>query len=421
MFDAIVVGARCAGSPTAMLLARKGYRVLLVDKARFPSDTVSTHVIWPHGAELLDKWGLLERVAATGCPPVARRMIFDVGPFALVGGVTTTNNGRGGLCPRRTVLDKVLVDAAAESGVDVRENFTVEELLWENEAVVGVRGHGADGKRIDERARIVIGADGIHSSVARWVSAAEYDTIPPLVTFYYSYFSGIDCADIEQYVGLPNEGAAYFPTNDGLTLVAAGWSSSRFEEVRTDIEANFMAVHRKIPGSAERIEGGKREENWHGTRGVPNYFRKPYGPGWALVGDAGYAKDPLTAQGISDGFIDAENVSEAIDAGQSGTTAMANAMATYEARRNERVMPMYQFTTELARLEPPPPEMQALFGALHGNQDATDQFFAAMTGSLPIPQFMSPENVARIMALSARENAAAVTHRLSSDTPLSGC
>lgn len=398
MFDAIVVGARCAGSPTAMLLARKGYRVLLVDKARFPSDTVSTHVIWPHGAEILDRWGLLARVAATGCPPIARKMVFDVGPFALVGGVTSTNGGRGGFCPRRTVLDKVLLDAAAESGAEVRENFTVEQLLWEGECVVGIRGHGADGTSVDERARVVVGADGIYSSVVGWVKAPEYDAIPPLVTFYYSYFSGVACDDIEQYIGLDDEGVAYFPTNDGLTLVATAWKSSRFEEVRQDIEGNFMAVHRRVPGSAERLEAGKREEGWHGIRGVPNYFRKPFGPGWALVGDAGYAKDPLTAQGISDGFIDAENLTEAIDASLSGRMQSAQAMAAYEERRNQRVAPMYQFTTELAKLEPPPPELQALFGALHGNQAATNEFFAAMTGATPIPEFMAPENLGRIIA-----------------------
>src|SRR5688572_26844005 len=162
MYDAIVVGARCAGSPTAMLLARRGYRVLLVDKARFPSDTVSTHVIWPHGAEALDRWGLLQRLAVTGCPPVARRMIFDVGPFALKGGVTNANQGRGGFCPRRTVLDKILVDAAVESGAELRENLTVEELLWSDGQVAGIRARTTGGEKIDERARIVIGADGVH-------------------------------------------------------------------------------------------------------------------------------------------------------------------------------------------------------------------------------------------------------------------
>ena len=141
MYDAIIVGARCAGSPTAMLLARKGYRVLLVDKASFPSDTISTHIIWPHGAEIMDRWGLLDRLAATNCPPIALNMIFDVGPFALKGGVLNTNRGRGGFCPRRTVLDKLLVDAAVESGAELREKFTVDELAWDDDRVVGIKGH----------------------------------------------------------------------------------------------------------------------------------------------------------------------------------------------------------------------------------------------------------------------------------------
>jgi flavin-dependent dehydrogenase len=125
MYDAIIVGARCAGSPTAMLLARKGYRILLVDKATFPSDTISTHILWPHGAALMDRWGLLDRLAATGCPPTALRLIFVVGPFALKGRVVDTSHGRGGFCPRRTVLDKLVVDAAAEAGAEVREGLTV--------------------------------------------------------------------------------------------------------------------------------------------------------------------------------------------------------------------------------------------------------------------------------------------------------
>ena len=128
MYDAIIVGARCAGAPTAMLLARKGYRVLLADRASFPSDTISTHIIWPHGAGIMDRWDLLHRLAATGCPPVALNLIFDVGPFALKGAVIDTNAGRGGFCPRRTVLDKLLVDAAVEGGAELREEFTVESL-----------------------------------------------------------------------------------------------------------------------------------------------------------------------------------------------------------------------------------------------------------------------------------------------------
>jgi 2-polyprenyl-6-methoxyphenol hydroxylase-like FAD-dependent oxidoreductase len=396
MYDAIIVGARCAGSPTAMLLARKGYRVLLVDKASFPSDTISTHIIWPHAAEVMDGWGLLDRLAATNCPPVALNMIFDVGPFALKGGVTVTNSGRGGFCPRRTVLDKLLVDAAIESGAELRENFSVESLLTDGDQVTGIKGRGRNGS-VEERAKIVIGADGVHSFVAKAVGAEEYDTIPPLATYFYSYFSGFEAEDIEQHVR-DYCGAAVFPTNDGLTLLAAVWPSKRFKEIREDIEGNVAKVHELTPTIKERLQSTKREEKWYGTAGVPNYFRKPYGPGWALVGDAGYNKDPITAQGIADAFIDSENLVEALDAGFSGQRPLEDALAEYQTARDDRVRPLYHFTTELATLEPPPEPIQQLFGALHGNQEATNQFYSAITGSLPLPEFMAPENLGRIMA-----------------------
>ena len=372
MYDAIVIGARCAGSPTAMLLARKGYRVLLLDKASFPSDTISTHVIWPRGAEALDRWGLLERLESTNTPAIGLNLTFDIGPIALKGGVRGANGGRGGLCPRRTVLDTILVRAAVESGAELRERFSVEELIREDGRVVAIRGRSGGGASVEERARIVIGADGAQSTVAKWVGAEEYDRIEPLVTFFYSYYSGIDIDDIELYNGVPYQGAAYFPTNEGLTLVAGGWPSARFQEIRSDIEGNVVRAHSQVPGMAERLAGAKREEKWYGTAGVPNVFRKPYGPGWALVGDAGYVRDPLTAQGISDGFIDAEGVTEAIDAAFGGRRPLEEGMAEHQRRRDERVQPMFQFTTQLARLEPPPPPMQALFGAMHGNQEATD-------------------------------------------------
>ena len=143
---------------------------------------------------------------------------------------------------------------------------------------------------------------------------------------------------------------------------------------------------------------GRREEKWYGTAGVPGYFRKPYGKGWALVGDASYNRDPITAQGISDAFIDAEMLAEALSAGLSGNGTFEELLAAHEAARNERVRPMYEFTTQLAALEPPPPEMQALFGALRGNQDATNAFLSAITGAIPLPDFMSHENLGRIMA-----------------------
>ena len=397
MYDAIIVGARCAGAPTAMLLASKGYRVLLVDKAAFPSDTISTHIIWPHGAEIMARWGLLERLAATGCPPIALDMTFDVGPFALKGGVTDTNGGRGGFCPRRTILDKILVDGAVESGVELRERFTVEQLVWADDRVTGIKGRSHTGGSVEERASVVIGADGAHSYVAKAVRAPEYDVKPPLVTFYYSYYSGFEAGDVEQYVR-EFQGAACFPTNDGLTLIAAVWPSKRFTEVRADIEGHVRKVHESTPSVADRLQRARREEKWVGTAGVANYFRKPYGPGWALVGDAGYDKDPLTAQGISDAFIDAENLTEALDAGFDRNRPLDDALGEYQSRRDQRARPMYEFTCQLAMLEPPPPQMRQLFAALRGSQEATNQFFSALTGSFPLPAFFNRGNISRIVA-----------------------
>ena len=177
-FDVIVVGARCAGSPTAMLLARRGYRVLLVDRATFPSDTVSTHILHPLGVRALSGWGLLDRLTATGCPPI-HTYAFDFGPFTLAG-APGTSEAPLAYCPRRTILDKLLVDAAAEAGAELREGFGVEEVLIEDGRAVGIRGRRSDGGSVVERAEIVVGADGRHSLVANAVRPEQYDEKPPL-------------------------------------------------------------------------------------------------------------------------------------------------------------------------------------------------------------------------------------------------
>ena len=396
MYDAIIVGARCAGSSTARLVARRGFKVLLVDRATFPSDTISTHILWPHGAEVLARWGVLEILAATGLPPICQRMAFDVGPFALRGSIPDANDGKGGFCPRRTVLDSLLVHAAAESGVEVRESFTVDELLVTGDTVVGVRGHDKGGMAVEERARVVIGADGVNSFVARRMRAPQYEVQPVAACCYYSYFAGVAQDDIELYV---RDHCAFggAPTNDGLHLVMVNWPTGKFAEVRADVEGHVWRALEKSPNFLARVREGHREEKWYGTAGVPGYLRKPYGRGWALVGDASYNRDPITAQGISDAFIDAEMLAEAVCAWLSGIATFDELMNAHEAARNERVRPMYEFTTQLAMLEPPPPEMQALFAALHGNQDATNAFLSAITGAIPLPEFMSDENLGRIL------------------------
>jgi len=398
-YDAIVVGARCAGSPTAMLLARKGYRVLVVDRATFPSDTLSTHILHPPGVEAMQRWGLLERLVATGCPPIDT-YAFDFGPFTLSGSPGTAA-APVAYCPRRTVLDKLLVDAASEAGAEVREGFTVKEILTEGDRVVGVRGRGSDGQTVDEDSRVVIGADGRFSSVAAAVRPEQYNEKPMLLCGYYSYWSGLPAdGRFEVYIR-PDRGFAAAPTHDDLTLVVAGWPYSEFEANKNDIEGNYLGMFDLAPEFADRIRSANREARFAGTA-VPNFFRRPFGPGWALVGDAGYNKDFITAQGIMDAFRDAELCSTALDQWFSDDRPYDEAMGEYQATRDEHVGPMFEFTCQLATLEPPPAELQQLLGAVHGNQEAMDGFARVNSGVTSPAEFFADENVERIFA-SANE------------------
>ena len=372
-YDVIVLGARCAGSPTAMLLARLGYRTLVVDRAEFPSDTISTHIVHPTGVAALDRWGLLDRVTSTGCPPIDT-YAFDFGPFTLAG-APGTPEAPVAYCPRRTVLDKVLVDAAAAAGAEVREGFGVDEILIDGDRVTGIRGKSKSGAAGTEHARVVIGADGLHSLVARTVKPQTYNEHDRLLCGYYSYWSGLPMnGRFETYVR-DNRGFAAAPTNDELTLVVGGWPQREFEANKTDIEGNYLKMFESAPEFAERIRGATRETRVVGTS-VPNYFHKPFGPGWALVGDAGYNKDFITAQGISDAFRDAELCARAIHEALSGERPFDDAMADYQAARDSHALPMFEFTLQIASLEPPPPELQQLLAAVHGNQDAMDAFAA---------------------------------------------
>ena len=400
-FDVIVVGARCSGSPAAMLLARAGHRVLLVDRATFPSDTVSTHMVHPPGIAALARWGLLDRLLATGCPPI-HTYAFDFGPFTIEGSPGTRDTPVA-YCPRRTVLDRLLVDAAAEAGVEIREAFIVEEILFEHGRVIGVKGRSKNGPAVTEHARLVIGADGRHSRVAEAVRAEQYNEKPPLLAPYYTYWSELPMnGRFETYIR-PYRGFALAPTHNGLTLTVGGWPYAEFEANKKDVERHFLKNFDLAPEVAERIRAAKRVAPFAGTP-VTNFFRKPYGPGWALVGDAGYNKDPITAQGISDAFRDAELCATALDQVFTGARPFDDAMSEYQRVRDDHVLPMYEFTCQLATLEPPPPDMQQLFGAIAGNRNAMDGFVQMNAGTISPAEFFSPDNI-RAITTASQEHA----------------
>lgn len=398
MFDAIVVGARCAGSALAMLLARKGYRVLAVDKARFPSDTLSTHVIWHAGLARAKRWGLLEGIQALGAPPIPR-VRMDLGSFQLAGTPPPLDGVNFAMAPRRTVLDKFLVDAARAAGAEVREDWHVGEIVREGERTVGIRGSPGE-----ERARIVIGADGAHSMVAHAVDAPRYHEQPSTSGGWYAYWDGGPrVEDFEIYVRAGCAGGA-FPTNDGQTCIVTSWSHS-MPLPKAPPEEGYRFFLESVPRMAEFLRTGKQATPIWGTPEQPGFFRKPWGDGWALAGDAGYHKHPLSAQGITDAWRDADELAEAIDAGFSGRRPLEEALAEYERRRNEAVMPMYESTCHRATLEPPPAEVLALFEALRYDQEACDRFMGTDAGTVGIPEFFAPENLGKI--LSRRSGAAA--------------
>jgi flavin-dependent dehydrogenase len=291
-------------------------------------------------------------VVATGAPAVDTYEV-DFDAFTITGRPGTA------YAPRRTVLDKILIDAAAEAGAEVREGFSVQELTFDGDTVTGVRGRSG-GAEVTERAKIVVGADGMHSRVARSVDAPAYNERPAYTCAYYNYWSGLDLVDADIFFG-ESGGLLSFPTNDGLTCIAVGTEAAKFAEFRSDIEGNYMKwMTEAAPDFAVHVRKGKAEERWIGTADTANFFRKPHGPGWALVGDAGYHKDPITGLGIMDSFRDAELLADAIDDGFAGRAQLADALAGYQQKRDEAATPMYEFTCALASGNLPP-EMAQIF------------------------------------------------------------
>jgi len=400
MYDAIVVGARCAGSPTALLLARRGYRVLLVDRAEFPSDTLSTHWIGYEGVVRLRRWGLLARVAASGCPPTGRRVIERSG--VRVDGTIPPRDGMpGGYAPRRTALDWILLEGAIAAGAEFRPRFAVGDLLWDEGRVVGAVGTTAGAARTAERARLVIGADGRNSVVARAVGAHIYHVVPSQTCGYYTHWA--DTALDGLYSWSSSTARRYqiaIPTTDGLVCTLIGWPSAEFHAVRNNLEAAFLSALFLAADIAERVCCGRRVERFYGTADMTNCFRRPFGPGWALVGDAGHPKDPMHARGIRDAFRDAELLADAADAALSGRKDWTAAMADFEAMRNAAALPIYERLCAQLRFPAASDAEFRFLSAVSENQAVSDRFVGMRAGTVTQEEFLedTPEPIRLLFA-----------------------
>ncbi len=387
MYDAIVVGARCAGAATAMLLARKGYRVLLADRATFPSEIPHGHVIHRGGPARLQRWGVLAEVVAGGCPPM-RSYTLHLGDFPLVVRDLEAEGASFGYGPRRGLLDAVLVRAAVAAGAELRQGFVVEGYARAGERVTGIRGRTRRGTPVSESARITVGADGRRSLLARTVDALAYDATPPLSCWYFSYWSGVPALDGLEVYTVGTRSIIALPSSHGLACVMVAWPAHELARVRADVERELSAVLEGVPGLAARLREGRREERFYGASDLPNFLRTPCGPGWALVGDAGCHKDPFLGLGICDAFRDAELLADALDDGFAARVPLDDALARYRRQRDEATRADYALNIQFAR-SAPPPDIALFRAAVRGDPEATRCYFMTMEGMVPWTQFFA--------------------------------
>ncbi|MCE7002316.1 NAD(P)/FAD-dependent oxidoreductase [Kibdelosporangium philippinense] len=387
MYDAIVVGARCAGASTALLLARAGHRVLVLDRGRPGTDKLSTLYIHQPGVARLAKWDVLDAIKKSGCQPLDRPT-YQVADIHLTGPAPEADGNRAAYGPRRFVLDPILADAAAESGADVRFGATALGLLTEGERVTGLRYRDSDGVVRSENTPLVIGADGMRSSIAKLVGAQEYAVHQKLTCAYYSYWSGVP-AGFEQYQR-PGHWVGVIPTNDDRILVAAYFLQREFDRIKGAAQEHYLDnIRQTTPTLFERLQAGEQVERMYGTGDQLNFLRTAAGPGWALVGDSGHHKDSLTARGITDAFLQAELLAECVGPKEGGPST-DDALKRYLTTRDSILLSNYKSTLSVARLEVTEERLRML-RVIQESPELTERYFAAAAGIIAPEDFYTEE------------------------------
>ena len=398
-YDVVIVGARCAGSPLATMLARRGLRVCLLDRVNFPRETPSTHVIQPCGVQILDELGVLVPVLAAGAVPLDRFTLVNE-DVRIEGTVALPHFAQPGLCVRRVTLDALLVEAAAEAGADVRTGCRVNGVLTdESGRITGVQTeHGPVG------ARVTVGADGRHSTIAAATGAAEYLTTAAGRVPAWGYFSGV--TDTEGRLRLARKGDLTFlagPTDGGLYMAGIGIDAANAREFHTDRERNFVDGLARWPELADLLSGARREgpirvmTDWHG------YFRRSAGRGWVLVGDAGHFKDFTPAQGIADALRQARALAEAISAGlDHGGYADAH-LHRWWRWRDKDAYQMYWLAKDMGIPGVSTPLITSLMGEIAHSEAATQLLMRVLNHEVPPSSLFTACRLARAAAGALRD------------------
>lgn len=372
--------------------------MLLVDRAKLPSDTLSTLYIHQPGVERLARWGLLDRVRESGCPPL-RTVTYSVADVRLRGPAPTLPGVDGAYAPRRYVLDTILVEAAAAAGADVRYQTPVTGLTTDSGRVTGVRLRTANGAETTERTNLVIGADGMRSTIAKLVEAPLYAQHPNLTCVHFTYWAGIP-ADFEIYER-PGGWVAAVGTHDNLTLIAAYLPQTQFARIRRDAKAAYLAnIQATAPDLWQRLSQATIADRLYGTGDQRNFFRHAHGPGWALVGDAGHHKDSINAHGITDAFHQSELLTTELNnddptATMNDPTRQHAALSRYATARDQHMKPTYHTNLVTARLDPKP-ERLTLLRAIQDSPELTERYFRVVAGILSPEDLFTRDLLARL-------------------------
>jgi 2-polyprenyl-6-methoxyphenol hydroxylase-like FAD-dependent oxidoreductase len=398
-YDVVIVGGRVAGGSLALLLGQRGHRVLLIDRDRFPSDTLSTHYMHPSGVELLRRIGVLEDVEAGGLRRItrSRSYIYDCvleGPIGPPGAYA--------LAPRRDRFDAILVEHASRRGnVEFHDRTRAERLIEENGRVVGVVARRAGEAPREIRARVVVGADGKNSQVAQWVGAGSYHDVPGLRPGYYGYFHGVTpLGEPTLELFFQDEQIGFiFPMEPGVDCLAIEAQPRDFEEFRRAPATVLVERFKRFHGMATRLAGATLEGGALGARSVENYFRKPYGPGWVLTGDAGYCKDPSTGLGMGDALAQALLLEGALDAVLSGAD-WESSLAEFQRKRDEAMMPLYQATLAFTQAPETPSQALAWLRSVLSLPSFVRMLAATFPAAVAAPGVLPPPTLKRLEMLA---------------------